>query len=85
VRGFLDGEPSDLNPADVISLVLIFASLAIALVAADRGITNLMLVAAGISIPGGVLKVMSTRAKSRRWNRAQQRRGRDEKSGGGAA
>jgi hypothetical protein len=69
VRGFLEGEPSDLNPADIISLVLLFVSLAIEVVATDRGMTDLMIVAAVMSVPAGVLKVVSTRTKSIRWHR----------------
>ena len=70
MKGFMDGEPSDLNPADITAIVLIFISLGIGLVGADRGIPSLAIVAAIVSIPAGVLKVMSTRVKDRRWRRA---------------
>ena len=86
MKGFMDGEPSDLNPADIIALALAFVSLGIALVGADRGVTSLMVVAAVVSVPAGVLKVASTRAKSRRWYRAQEQRGeRGNKGTGNAA
>jgi len=81
----MDGEPSDLNPADIIALALAFISLGIALVGADRGITHLMVIAAIVSVPAGVLKVMSTRAKSSRWHREHEQRGRhDGENAGGA-
>jgi len=70
MRGFMDGEPSDLNPADIIAIVLMFISLGIGLASADRGNSSLAILAAIVSIPAGVLKVMSTRVKARRWRRA---------------
>lgn len=68
MSGPLDRRASDLNTADLTAIVLMFISLGIALVAADRVDPVLMWIAAAVSLPAGVLKVRSSRAKSRRWH-----------------
>lgn len=61
----VDRRGSGLNTADVIAIGLALISLGIMLVAADQGSPILMWIASGVAFPSAVLKVISSRAKSR--------------------
>ncbi|HEX8903574.1 MAG TPA: hypothetical protein VF771_01890 [Longimicrobiaceae bacterium] len=68
MREHANFDPSELNAADITALVLAFISLAVMLVAANGRGTTLMFIAAVIALPAAILKVRSSRAKSRRWH-----------------
>ncbi len=57
---------SDLNTADIVAIALLFLTFAIMFVSGALDDPRLMVVAAVVSIPAGVLKVLSSRAKHRR-------------------
>jgi hypothetical protein len=61
------GPPSDLSTVDIISIVLILLMLAIYCVGAASSNQVLIWTAIAIGFPGAVMKVRSSRAKSRWW------------------
>ncbi len=61
-------DPSEFNAADITAIALMFISLALGMVGAARDARTLTLIAPVVALPAAILKVGSTRAKSRRWH-----------------
>ncbi|HEX8244567.1 MAG TPA: hypothetical protein VF541_13770 [Longimicrobium sp.] len=61
-------DPSVLNRADITAIVLVFIALPLYMIGAARDSMTVMLIGLVIMLPATILKVGSSRAKSRRWH-----------------
>jgi hypothetical protein len=75
MRESADFDPAEFNTADIIALVLTFIGLGCGVVGAARDASTLMLAAVAFALPATILKVGSTRVKSRRWHQLLDSRG----------
>ena len=67
-------DPSVLNAADITSIVLVFIASPMYMIGAARDSMAVTLAGLAILLPATILKVGSTRAKSRRWHQYMARR-----------
>ncbi|HEX6747052.1 MAG TPA: hypothetical protein VF092_07110 [Longimicrobium sp.] len=69
MKGFMDDDPLGTNPADIIGIVGCLICFGVYFAGSASSNDALIWLSMAIGIPAVTLKVMSTRAKSRRWHR----------------